>query len=1175
MGRLAILIEKARKLMKRKSKLADYPASELACWQHELLDSVAISIMQTAPQFVDSDVQFIRAVLGGSTEDDTLSFLSKDAVIQVYEEAFRKLVTFVMESPFACIRNFGSLSCSPANFSASESKSSADVTKMAYFSLEILKDSFFTLKSYCNKSELLPGIGSVVFILDWEYIMSRASQTAFNDGPMDNIKARQEFGKAMHAFRTSIGQQFWRNLPTPSRVPIGSRLTQFIRSAIFEQDAFDTGIIVSLCCKWMVEVSELLCVNQSEEQKLIDLLLRSDSLWPVWVIPDSIVSERKPVLKVEHVPTDVHILGNHTFVALVDKLILEIGIHRVIAGSDVCVVAAEESATNELVTYRPNISRAWLAAEMLCTWKWPGGSALDTLLPSLSQYTKSESNGDHINLFDSILNILLEGALMCGGYGQLRFFTMWPPSVNDLDAIEEPFLRALVSLLLTLLNDGIWNQNKVVALSELLINKLYIGQETDMNCLRIIPPVMSVLAQSLPDSFREDIVKDWLEKVLAFSSLISWTSGEDKEEWFQLALSCYPLSSIKDEDQLKLDLSSLEKKILLDLFHKQRLEANKLTITNKLPVVQSLLSRLMVVAVRCCWEEFDEEDWIYVLSHLRCWIELVVTTMEEAAECLDLETGNASCDNLEPTINKLEEIMLNLDMSLINVAMNALYAFSLFVKLVPFHSQDTAEKVTVLEREVCYHTIDQIQEGILRIFLSAGISEAISNLLSCEALSIIARSKHVHPHFWNLVASGVAKSSTLAREQAFKSVQLWGLRNDAISSLMAIVFSSKPVSPLRVASFVLLSSAPFSRWSIMKENALNSLNDGSTFDQGSSDLDSSSESSPPLKEEIHYLIQHLPVEILDLDLESQERVNVFLAWCLVLSYLVSLPSSSSIREKLVQHVQEFASSAILDCLFQHIPLELCVTQGKKKDLELPAELADIATAATRAIRTGSVLFAVESLWPIRPEKMASLSAAIFGLLLRVLPAYVRVWFSDLRDRSASSAIESFTKTWCSPHLVSDELSQIKKSDFVDESFSVSVSKSANEVIATYTKDETGLDLVIRLPSSYPLRPVDVECTKSLGISEVKQRKWLLSMVAFVRNQNGALAEAIRTWKSNFDKEFEGVEECPICYSVIHTTNHSIPRLACRTCKHKFHAACLYKWFSTSHKSTCPLCQSPF
>nr|CAB3459310.1 unnamed protein product [Digitaria exilis] len=152
---------------------------------------------------------------------------------------------------------------------------------------------------------------------------------------------------------------------------------------------------------------------------------------------------------------------------------------------------------------------------------------------------------------------------------------------------------------------------------------------------------------------------------------------------------------------------------------------------------------------------------------------------------------------------------------------------------------------------------------------------------------------------------------------------------------------------------------------------------------------------------------------------------------------------------------------------------------------------------------------------------------------------------------------------------------VKDSVYADENFSVTVNRSAYEIVATYNKEETGIDLVIRLPNCYPLRHVEVKCTRSLGISEVKCRKWLLSLTSFVRNQNGAIAEAIRTWKSNFDKEFEGVEECPICYSILHTSNHSVPRLACKTCKHKFHGACLYKWFSTSNKSTCPLCQTPF
>jgi len=65
------------------------------------------------------------------------------------------------------------------------------------------------------------------------------------------------------------------------------------------------------------------------------------------------------------------------------------------------------------------------------------------------------------------------------------------------------------------------------------------------------------------------------------------------------------------------------------------------------------------------------------------------------------------------------------------------------------------------------------------------------------------------------------------------------------------------------------------------------------------------------------------------------------------------------------------------------------------------------------------------------------------------------------------------------------------------------------------------------------------------------------------------------WKKNIDAVFEGVEECPICYSVIHVVNNTLPKLVCHTCNHKFHNACLYKWFNTSNKSQCPLCQSPW
>ncbi|GKA51030.1 zinc finger, CCHC-type containing protein [Tanacetum coccineum] len=59
-----------------------------------------------------------------------------------------------------------------------------------------------------------------------------------------------------------------------------------------------------------------------------------------------------------------------------------------------------------------------------------------------------------------------------------------------------------------------------------------------------------------------------------------------------------------------------------------------------------------------------------------------------------------------------------------------------------------------------------------------------------------------------------------------------------------------------------------------------------------------------------------------------------------------------------------------------------------------------------------------------------------------------------------------------PPLIAYELDQIKNANLSDENFSVSVSKSVNEVVATYTKEETRMDLVVHLPLSYSLTPVD-------------------------------------------------------------------------------------------------------
>lgn len=76
-------------------------------------------------------------------------------------------------------------------------------------------------------------------------------------------------------------------------------------------------------------------------------------------------------------------------------------------------------------------------------------------------------------------------------------------------------------------------------------------------------------------------------------------------------------------------------------------------------------------------------------------------------------------------------------------------------------------------------------------------------------------------------------------------------------------------------------------------------------------------------------------------------------------------------------------------------------------------------------------------------------------------------------------------------------------------------------------------------------------------------------------QDGSIVDAVLMWKNNVEKELEGVEPCPICYSILHPKTLNLPHLCCTTCNNKFHSTCLYQWFKSSGKSKCVICQQPF
>lgn len=211
-------------------------------------------------------------------------------------------------------------------------------------------------------------------------------------------------------------------------------------------------------------------------------------------------------------------------------------------------------------------------------------------------------------------------------------------------------------------------------------------------------------------------------------------------------------------------------------------------------------------------------------------------------------------------------------------------------------------------------------------------------------------------------------------------------------------------------------------------------------------------------------------------------------------------------------------------------------------------------------------------------EMKFLLLHLYYLSFQYLGSYVQAWFNGIRDRQLKQKIEKFSIKYVSPLIVHKILEDVSKSKDKltnkDENMSIKVSTAANEIKSVYLIDEQTMEMVIKIPDSYPLSNVSVEGPLRIGVKENQWKAWLLASQRIISLTNGSIIESIELFNRNVNLHFSGFEDCAICYSILHQ-DHSLPSKTCPTCLNKFHAACLYKWFKSSGASTCPLCRSAF
>jgi hypothetical protein len=214
------------------------------------------------------------------------------------------------------------------------------------------------------------------------------------------------------------------------------------------------------------------------------------------------------------------------------------------------------------------------------------------------------------------------------------------------------------------------------------------------------------------------------------------------------------------------------------------------------------------------------------------------------------------------------------------------------------------------------------------------------------------------------------------------------------------------------------------------------------------------------------------------------------------------------------------------------------------------------------------------------KSMQWLLVNLYYLALKLVPNLVKNWWIDCRSKQTRISVESWTERYFSPLVISDTFDDVEAWASTQEvandekDLIVKVSKRSREVFAGYEVDEFMSQIVIRLPPIYPLEGVKVESINRVAVTEKKWQSWLMITQGIITFSNSSLTDGLLAFRKNVIAAMKGQTECAICYSFV-SSDKRLPDKTCSTCKNKFHGSCLFKWFSTSNQSTCPLCRNPF
>ncbi len=198
---------------------------------------------------------------------------------------------------------------------------------------------------------------------------------------------------------------------------------------------------------------------------------------------------------------------------------------------------------------------------------------------------------------------------------------------------------------------------------------------------------------------------------------------------------------------------------------------------------------------------------------------------------------------------------------------------------------------------------------------------------------------------------------------------------------------------------------------------------------------------------------------------------------------------------------------------------------------------------------------------------------------KIFPSLVKFYYYESKNKM-KSIFKSLTSSLLLPKMLVDLHERIKSNEKILKENDITIGQLISLKYFNFEitlMEEIKLEIEVKVPSNFPLKKLDIKIHSNAAMDDMRMMNITMALNLTLNSSIDNICDNLLIWKDNVkDVILQGNEPCPICYYYVNTTDKSLPKIYCHTCRKKFHTICITKWFqsqsSMGQEHSCPMCR---